>query len=173
MAVVSSDADGHRQVDDLSVATCCSHSVIPGVIGGNHADVTLVTPLAKHDAVCVGPLGRFTLLQDYPSKCSREVSPRPPCCATQVGVSLQHVNSQKNFRVQVMVFVQVWSPQPHHYPIAQVEVLRGIVRLASVDIEAEAVVGLGVTYTPQLHPSLDSVDIEAEAVAGLDVTYTP
>ena len=49
VAVVASDTDGRKQVDDLSVATCCSHGVVPGVIGGNHANVTLVTPLAKHD----------------------------------------------------------------------------------------------------------------------------
>ena len=38
----------------------------------------------------------------------------------------------------------------HHYPIAQVEVLRGI----SIDIEAEAVAGLGVAHTPQFIPHL-------------------
>ena len=84
VAVVASDADGHKQVHDLSVAMCCSHSVLPGVISGNHANVTLVTPLAKHDASCIGPLGRFSLLQNDPSKCSWEVSPRPTYCATQV-----------------------------------------------------------------------------------------
>ena len=170
-AVVASDADGHRQVHDLSVATCCSHGVIPGVIGGNH---TYVMPLAKHGAFCIGPLDQ---LQNDPSKCSREVSSRPPCCATHVGVGLQQVNSQVDgreeiFCVKVMISVKV-SHQTHHYSISLVEVLSHIARLASVDVEAEAVAGLGVAYTPQLHPPLDSVDIEAEAVVGLGVTYTP
>ena len=92
--VVASDTDRHRQVDDLSVATCCSHCVIAGVIGGNHANVTLVTPIAKHDTFRVGPIGRFTLLQDDHSKCSREVSPRPLCCDKHVGISFQQVNNQ-------------------------------------------------------------------------------
>ena len=48
-----------------------------------------------------------------------------------------------------------WTDLPHHYSIAQVEVLYSIVRLASVDVEAEAVAGLGVAYTPQIHPPLD------------------
>ena len=168
-AVVASDADGHRQVHDLSVATCCSHGVIPGVIGGNH---TYVMPLAKHGAFCIGPLDQ---LQNDPSKCSREVSSRPPCCATHVGVSLQQVNSQVDgreeiFCVKVMISVKV-SHQTHHYSISLVEVLSHIARLASVDVEAEAVAGLGVAYTPQLHPPLDSVDVEAEAVVGLGIAY--
>ena len=49
----------------------------------------------------------------------------------------------------------VGSHQPHHYTITQVEVLRSIVRLASVEVEAEAIAGLVVAYTPQLHPPLD------------------
>ena len=55
VAVVASEADGHRQFDDLSVATCCSHGVVSGVIGVNHANVTLVKPITKHDTFCFGP----------------------------------------------------------------------------------------------------------------------
>ena len=84
VAVVASDAGGRRQVDDLSVAKCCSHGVVPGVIGGNDASVTLVMPLAKHDASRIGPLSRFSLLQNGLSKCSWEDSPRPTYCATHV-----------------------------------------------------------------------------------------
>ena len=47
------------------------------------------------------------------------------------------------------------SHRPHHYTITQVEVLRRIVRHASVDVEAEPVARLVVAYAPQLHPPLD------------------
>ena len=61
MTVIVDNTDRHRQVDNLSVASCWPYNVFPGVPCRDHMDITLIMPLAQHGAVITCPLHQLAL----------------------------------------------------------------------------------------------------------------
>ena len=64
--VVPLDAVWHGQLDQQVLPSYFLHAILPVIVSGNEADVTLVMPLDKHNAVPIGPLRRLPLSQMLP-----------------------------------------------------------------------------------------------------------
>ena len=77
--VVVKNADRHRHIDELSVASCWPHNVLPRITCRDHVNISLVVSFQEHDAVIICPLDRFTLLKTDASQRLRELSPRCTC----------------------------------------------------------------------------------------------
>ena len=157
MTVIIDNTDRHRQVDDLSFASCWPYNVVPGVPCRDRMDVTFIMPLTQHDAVITCPLHRHALPEAHICQCLRKLPPRRTRRPTQVSVRMQQVDGQVNrreevVRVEMVVAEQVVAHQPHHYAVAQVLVGCFISRCPRVDGEGEAVAGVRVAQAPHLHP---------------------
>ena len=147
MTVIVDNTDRHREIDDLSVASCWPHNVVPGVPCRDHMDVTFITPLAQHDAVITCPLDGLALLEAHTCQRLRKLPSRRTRRPTQVGVRMQQVDGQVNrreevVRVDMVVAEQVVAHQPQHYAVAQIQVGCVISGCPCVDGKGEAVAGV-------------------------------